>query len=139
MNKLLAATATLATVTLLLTGCATEKRDPTAIVDSLTIPEILDKTNTGWYRVTSAKLSQNELGVSLTLKFDITHANGTKFNPVTTIKFGDGKTVVCEADDLRRIPSLVKSTDDWNFACNVTRIPENRSSVVATIVDTYND
>ncbi|AND17815.1 hypothetical protein A6122_2703 [Rathayibacter tritici] len=66
----------------------------------------------------AATLTTTGLGTELELAFTILNSNGIEFNPVSTITFSDGSVVTCEADDPRRIPSLVESTDSWDFACD---------------------
>lgn len=119
-------------------GCAGEDVDPLAVTNSASITDIRDNTNTGWYTVDSADLATNGLGTELTLGFTITNANHTEFNPVSTITFSDGTVLTCEADDLRRVPSLQESTDTWDFACDADEFPEDADGSYIEIVDTYN-
>ncbi|KQQ18675.1 hypothetical protein ASF48_17285 [Rathayibacter sp. Leaf299] len=120
-----------------LSGCAEEKPDPLAVTDSATITDITDNTGTGYYTVDAATLTTTGLGTELELAFTILNSNGIKFNPVSTITFSDGSVVTCEADDLRRIPSLVDSTDSWDFACDGS-FPEDSDGARLVVVDSYN-
>ncbi|PPG49745.1 hypothetical protein C5C24_11980 [Rathayibacter sp. AY2B3] len=121
-----------------LSGCAEEKPDPLAVTNSATITDITDNTGTGYYTVDAATLTTTGLGTELELAFTILNSNGIKFNPVSTIMFSDGSVLTCEADDLRRIPSLVDSTDSWDFACDGS-FPEDSAGARLVVVDTYND
>ncbi|PPH72075.1 MULTISPECIES: hypothetical protein [unclassified Rathayibacter] len=134
----LATLALTASLTAVLCGCAEEKPDPLAATNSTSITDITDNTGTGYYTVDAATLSTTGLGTELELAFTILNSNGIKFNPVSTITFSDGSVLTCEADDLRRIPSLVESTDSWDFACDGS-LPEDSGGARLVVVDTYND
>lgn len=121
-----------------LTACAEEKVDPLTITNRASITDITDNTGTGYYTVDAAMLTTTGFGTELELKFTILNSNGIKFNPVSTITFSDGAVLTCEADDLRRIPSLVKSTDSWDFACDGS-FPTDTDGARLVVVDTYND
>ena len=54
------------------------------------------------------------------------------------ITFDDGTELTCEADDLRRVPSLVDTTDSWDFACDAGEFPEDSDSAALVVVDDYN-
>lgn len=118
-------------------GCAAEKPDPLSVTNSATITDITDNTGMGYYTVDAATLTTNGLGTELELAFTILNNNGIKFNPVSTITFSDGSVLTCEADDLRRIPSLVDSTDSWGFACDGS-FPEDSGGARLVVVDSYN-
>ncbi len=122
---------------LALTGCAADEPDPLDVVQSIRITGIEDNTNTGWYTVDAGTLTQNGLGVTLTLEFTITHANGVTFDPVSEIQLETGEEITCQADDLRRLPSLVDSTDDWDFACDAASLPEDPEVESMTVTDDY--
>ena len=85
----------------------------------------------------AATLTTTGLGTELELTFTILKSNGIKFNPVSTITFPDGSVITCEADDLRRIPSLVDSSTSWDFACDGS-FPEDSDRARLVVVDTYN-
>jgi hypothetical protein len=121
-----------------LSGCAQEKVDPLEITNSATITEITDNTDTGFYAVDSAELNTTSFGTELTLGFTISNSNGLKFSPISTITFGDGTKLTCEADDLRRVPSLVVTTDSWDFACDADEFPEDSAGASLVVVDGYN-
>jgi hypothetical protein len=133
--------ATFAAVTTLgisLSGCAQEKLDPLKVTNSATISDITDNTDTGFYTVDSAVLNTTSFGTELTLGFTILNSNGSKFSPVSTITFNDGTELTCEADDLRRLPSLVNTTDSWDFACEADEFPEDSAGAALVVVDDYN-
>lgn len=113
--------------------------DPLAVTNSATITDIEDNTGTGYYTVSSAKLTTNGLGTELELGFTILNTNGIKFSPVSVITFADGTVLTCEADDLRRVPSLVKTTDSWDFACDAAEFPANTKGATVVVVDDYNN
>ncbi|WP_146078258.1 hypothetical protein [Rathayibacter rathayi] len=138
ISRSLATLALAVGVTSALVGCAEEKTDPLAVTSSASITDITDNTATGYYTVDAATLTTTGFGTELELAFTILNSNGIKFNPVSTITFSDGSVVTCEADDLRRIPSLVESTDSWDFAC-VGFFPEDSDGARLVVVDTYND
>lgn len=98
-----------ASLAVALAGCAEEKVDPLAVTNSATITNITDNTDTGWYTVDSAVLSTNAIGTTLELAFTIVDANHANFSPISTLTFSDGTVLTCQADDLRRVPSLVKN------------------------------
>lgn len=120
-----------------LCGCADEKPDPLAVINSASITDITDTTGTGYYTVDGATLTTTGLGTQLELAFTILNSNGIKFNPVSTITFPDGSMLTCEADDPRRVPSLVDSTNSWGFACDRS-FPEDSAGARLVVVDTYN-
>ena len=120
-----------------LAGCAQEKVDPLEVTNSATITDITDNTQTGFYTVNSAVLSTTSLGTELTLGFSILNSNGIKFSPVSTISFSDGTELTCEADDPRRVPSLVDTTDSWDFACDAD-FPKDSDGAKLVVVDAYN-
>ncbi|MCS6586963.1 hypothetical protein NYQ25_18500 [Curtobacterium flaccumfaciens pv. flaccumfaciens] len=121
-----------------LSGCAQEKVDPLEVTNSATITDITDNTGTGFYTVDSAVLNTTSLGTELTLGFTILNSNGIKFSPISTITFDDGTELTCEADDLRRVPSLVDTTDSWDFACDAGEFPDDSASAALVVVDDYN-
>jgi hypothetical protein len=137
-SRALLALALTAGLTTALSGCAEEKPDPLAVTNSLQIMDITDNTGTGYYTVDAATLTTTGLGTELELTFTILNSNGIKFNPVSTITFSDGSVLTCEADALRRIPSLVDSTDSWDFACDGS-FPEDSDGAHLAVVDTYNN
>jgi hypothetical protein len=108
-----------------LSGCAQEKVDPLEVTNSATTTDITDNTDTGFCTVDSAVLNTTSLGTELTLDFTILNSNGIKFSPISTVTFDDGTELTCEADDLRRVPSLVDTTDSWDFACDTGEFPED--------------
>jgi len=121
-----------------LSGCAQEKVDPLEVTNSTTITNITDNTDTGFYTVDSAELNTTSFGTELTLGFTISNSNSLKFSPISTITFGDGTELTCEADDLRRVPSLVDTTDSWDFACDAAEFPEDSDGASLVVVDDYN-
>lgn len=121
-----------------LTGCSTKESDPLAVTNSVSITDITDNTGTGYHTVDDATLSTNAIGTELELSFTILNSNGIKFSPVSTITFANGDTLTCEADDLRCVPSLVKSTNFWTFACDGTGFPEGGDGASLVVVDSYN-
>lgn len=121
-----------------LSGCAQEKVDPLEVTNSATITDITDITETGFYTVDSAVLNTTSFGTELTLGFTILNSNGINFSPVSTITFNDGTELTCEADDLRRVPSLVDTTDSWDFACDADEFPEDSAGAALVVVDDYN-
>lgn len=127
------------TFALILGGCsASTKQDPTAVVRTNSIASIQDNTRSDDYRVTSAKLTQTGLGVTLTLGFSISNANGTQFSPSGTVRYPGGELITCEVDDLRRTPSLRRTTTSWDFKCDTSTIPESAEGATITVVDKYN-
>jgi hypothetical protein len=121
-----------------LAGCAEEKVEPLAVTNSVTITDIADNTGTGYYTVDSATLTTNAIGTELELGFTILNSNGIDFSPVSTITFTDGTELRCEADDLRRVPSLVESADSWDFACDAADFPTDSQDASLVVVDDYN-
>lgn len=121
-----------------LVGCAQQEADPLEVTNTATINDITDNTDTGYYTVDSAVLNTTSFGTELTLGFTILNSNGIKFNPVSTITFSDGTELTCEADDLRRVPSLVDTTDSWDFACDADEFPTDSDGAALTVVDDYN-
>lgn len=120
-----------------LAGCAQEEVDPLEVTNSATITDITDNTETGSYTVDSAVLNTTSLGTELTLGFTILNSNGISFSPVSTITFSDGTELTCEADDLRRVPSLMDTTDSWDFACDGD-FPKDSDGAKLVVVDDYN-
>jgi hypothetical protein len=47
---------------------------------------------------------------TLTVPIEIVNANGTTYHPTATIKYADGTTVTCQETDLRRYPTVQKTT-----------------------------
>lgn len=121
-----------------LSGCAQEKVDSLEVTNSATITDVTDNTDTGFYTVDSAALNTTSFGTELTLYFTILNSNGIKFSPVSTITFNDGTELTCEADDPRRVPSLVDTTDSWGFACDADEFPEDSAGAALVVVDDYN-
>ncbi|PZF56311.1 hypothetical protein DEJ23_10610 [Curtobacterium sp. MCSS17_008] len=121
-----------------LVGCAQQEADPLEVTNTTTINDITDNTDTGYYTVDSAVLNTTSFGTELTLGFTIINSNGIKFSPVSTITFSDGTRLTCEADDPRRVPSLVDTTDSWGFACDAADFPTDGDGATLTVVDDYN-
>jgi hypothetical protein len=119
-----------------LAGCAGEKVDPLAVVNSATINEITDNTGSDYYDVTSAYIEQDGISTRLTLGFAISNTNGTSFSPVSTVTFTDGTILTCEAGDPRRTPSLEETTDDWTFECDGD-LPEDADGASMVVIDEY--
>ncbi|MDQ0541060.1 hypothetical protein QF011_003638 [Curtobacterium flaccumfaciens] len=120
-----------------LVGCAQEEADPLEVTNTATINDITDNTDTGYYTVDSAVLNTTSFGTELTLGFTILNSNGIKFSPVSTITFSDGTELTCQADDPRRVPSLVDTTDSWDFACDAEEFPTDGDGAALTVVDDY--
>ncbi|MCS6577384.1 hypothetical protein [Curtobacterium poinsettiae] len=120
-----------------LVGCAQEEADPLEVTNTATINDITDNTDTGYYTVDSAVLNTTSFGTELTFGFTILNSNGIKFSPVSTITFSDGTELTCQADDPRRVPSLVDTTDSWDFACDAEEFPTDGDGVALTVVDDY--
>lgn len=121
-----------------LVGCAQQEADPLEVTNTATINDITDNTGTGYYTVDSAVLNATSFGTELTLGFTILNSNGIKFSPVSTITFSDGSELTCKADDPRRVPSLVVTTDSWDFACDAAEFPSDGDGVALTVVDECN-
>jgi hypothetical protein len=121
-----------------LAGCAEEKVDPLAVTNSATVSDITDNTGTDYYTVDSANLTTTAIGTRLELGFTILNSNGTYFSPVSTITFADGTVLTCEAGDPRRVPSLVASTDTWDFECDAAGFPADSQGASLVVVDEYN-
>jgi hypothetical protein len=121
-----------------LVGCAQQEADPREVTNTTTITDITDNTDTGYYTVDSAVLNTTSFGTELTLSFTIVHSNGIKFSPVSMITFSDGTELTCEADDLRRVPSLMDTTDSWDFACDADEFPTDSDGATLVVVDDYN-
>jgi len=121
-----------------LVGCAQQAADPLEVTNTVTINDITDNTGTGYYTVDSAVLNTTSFGTELTLGFTILNSNGIKFSPASTITFSDGSELTCKADDPRRVPSLVATTDSWDFACDATEFPTDGDGAALTVVDEYN-
>ncbi|WP_157580166.1 MULTISPECIES: hypothetical protein [unclassified Plantibacter] len=127
-----------ASMSIALAGCAAEEVDPLAVTNSATITDITDNTATGYYTVDTARLTTTAVGTELTLDFTISNANSIKFSPVSTITFTDGTVLVCEADGPREVPSLVASTDSWDFACDADDFPADSAEAALVVIDAYN-
>ncbi|MBF4591678.1 hypothetical protein [Curtobacterium sp. VKM Ac-1395] len=125
-------------ITVTLAGCAQEQADPLEVTNTATINDITDNTDTGFYTVDSAVLNTTSVDTELTLGSTILKSNGIKFSPVSTITFSDGTELTCEADDPRRVPSLVDTTDSWDFACDANEFPEDSDGAKLVVVDDYN-
>lgn len=137
IRNCIAALLTMGTLSLALSGCA-EKVDPLEVQQSLTITDIRDETNSEYYTVRGTATGvEDGIGARITLGFDVTNSNQIKFSPVSTIHFADGSTVVCEAGDPRRVPSLVDSLDTWNFECTPGAFPEDTDGAYLVVVDEY--
>lgn len=121
-----------------LVGCAQQEADRLEVTNTATINDITDNTDTGYYTVDSAVLNTTSFGTELTLGFTILNSNGIKFSPVSTITFRDGTELTCEADDPRRVPSLVDTTDSWDFACDADEFPTDSDGTTLVVVDDYN-
>ncbi|PZE69310.1 hypothetical protein DEJ27_08480 [Curtobacterium sp. MCPF17_018] len=121
-----------------LVGCAQQDADPLEVTNTATINDITDNTDTGYYTVDSAVLNTTSFGTELTLGFTILNSNGIKFSPVSTITLSDGTKLTCKADDPRRVPSLVDTTDSWDFACDAAEFPTDGNDAAFTVVDEYN-
>lgn len=133
----IAALTAIGILSLALSGCA-EKVDPLEVRQSLTITDVRDQTNSEYYTVRDTVTGvEDGIGARITLGFGVTHANQTKFSPVSTIHFPDGSTVVCEAGDPRRVPSLVDSLDTWDFECTPGAFPEDTDGAYLVVVDDY--
>lgn len=133
-----AALAVTVCLTVALVGCAQQETDSLEVTNTATINDITDNTDTGYYTVDSAVLNTTSFGTELTLGFTILNSNGIKFSPVSTITFSDGTELTCEADDPRRVPSLVDTTDSWDFACDADEFPTDSDGATLVIVDDYN-
>lgn len=118
----------IAVVGLVVSGCADKKVDPLAVTNRLDITDITDRAGAGNYTVNSATLTTTALGTELRLGFTILNDNGTKFWPVSVVTFGDGSVVRCEVDDPRRAPSLVRTTTEWDFACDAAEFPASSTA-----------
>lgn len=103
----------------------------------MSITDITDNTGTGYCTVDDATLTTTALGTELELSFTILNSNGIKFSPVSTITFVDGNTLTCKADDPRRVPSLVESTDSWDFAGDGAGFPEGGDGASLVVMDSY--
>lgn len=121
-----------------LSGCTQEEVDPLEVTNSATISDITDNTATGLYTVDTAVLNTTSLGTELTLGFTILNSNGFQFSPISTITFSDGTELTCQADDLRRVPSLMDTTDTWDFACDADEFPKDSDGATLVVVDDYN-
>lgn len=126
----------LAIVGLCVAGCAAAE-EPEPVAKTFEFGTVFDNTDTGWYSVTGAHGVSDQFGSRLTLDFAISNSNNTIFSPVSTIEYADGTVVVCQADDLRRLPSLVDSTTDWEFACDGP-FADDANGATVTVVDSYN-
>lgn len=78
--RALATLALAAGVTAALSGCADEKPDALAVINSASVTNITDNTGTGYYTVDAATLTTTGLGTELELAFTILSSNGIKFN-----------------------------------------------------------
>lgn len=133
-------TRTLPTIALVLalsalTGCAAEEVEPPT--RTVTFNQIENGPDLEYFTVTRAEGVSDQFGDRLTLFFNISNANQTKFSPVATITFTDGSTLTCTEDDLRRIPALLDSTTDWEFPCDGT-FPESVKGASILVTDDYN-
>jgi hypothetical protein len=99
--------------------------------------EIGDQTNSDFYQIAStAQGTVDQFGAELTLVFVISNANGIKINPKATIRYTDGSVQECQETDLRRLPSLAKTTTSWDFPCGRTFLGDPAGAVVR-VVDEY--
>jgi hypothetical protein len=129
----LGAPALLASLTLL-AGCAAAEPEPQT--RRVEFAEVRDATGSEFYTVTDAVGVSDQFGSRVVLFFDITNANQIKINPRATVRFADGGTMTCQEEDLRRLPSLVESTTDWDIPCDGA-FPEVVEGATVEVVDTY--
>jgi filamentous hemagglutinin family protein len=124
---------------LVLAGCGGESKsstDPSPSTREVTFTEIDDQTDSDDYKIaSSAQGSVDSFGAELTLGFIISNANGIIVNPKATIKYADGSTQTCQETDLRRLPSLAKSTTSWDFPCEASF--GDPAGAVVTVTDEY--
>jgi hypothetical protein len=127
--------ATLALVALALSGCSGgPTASPTPSSQQVVFTEIDDQTNSDFYQIAStAQGTLDQFGAELTLGFVISNANGIKIKPKATIRYADGSI---QETDLRRLPSLVKTTTSWDFPCGPTFLGGPAGAVVR-VVDEY--
>ncbi|WP_439690447.1 hypothetical protein ACRQ4C_05800 [Curtobacterium sp. SP.BCp] len=136
--RVVAVVAVMSSLGVALAGCSQKEDDPLEVTNTATIRDITDNTDTGFYTVDSAVLNTTSLGTELTLGFTILNSNHTSFSPVSTITFKDGTVLTCEADDVRRVPSLQDTTDSWDFACDSDEFPRDSDDASLVVVDAYN-
>ncbi len=119
----------------LLAACSEPEAEVTPPV-TVTYTSVVDDTGTGFYTVgRSATGTTDQFGPSLNLDIAISNANGIKFSPVAVIEFADGSTVTCEVDDVRRVPSLVKTTTDVDLPCDGALQDDPEATI--TVTDAY--
>jgi hypothetical protein len=137
----MSAFALLACSMLALSGCSLELREASSSLTPsnrhVMFTKIDDQTNSDYYKIASiAQGTVDRFGAELTLGFIISNANGIRINPKATIKYADGSTQECQETDLRRLPSLMKTTTSWDFPCGSTFFGDTAGAVVA-VVDEY--
>ena len=117
-----------------LSGCAADEAPP----ETRTMPfrEIENGASLEYFTISRAKGVSDEFGDRLTLFFDISNANHIKVSPVATITFADGTELVCTEDDVRRKPSLEKTTTDWDFPCDGS-FPDDVEGATIGVEDDY--
>jgi hypothetical protein len=119
-------------------GCSASSPDyAEPAVKLLTYTNVVDQTGSSAYTVAStAHGTVDGFGARLTIDIVIANANGTYFSPTATITLADGSTSVCQVDDLRRRPSLVKTTKDVELPCP-DGLPDSGGSEKIVITDEY--
>lgn len=118
-----------------LAACSEPEEAPTPTV-TVTYSGVVDETGTGFYTVgRTARGTTDQFGPSLNLSISISNANGIKFSPVAVVEYSDGSSITCEVDDLRRVPSLVKTTTDVDLPCDGALQDDPDATI--TVTDDY--
>ena len=114
-----------------------ERSDPTAPLVDVHFVGVRDATETGYYSIgPTARGVTSQVGSYLTIDIDVTNANSTVIDPKAEITYANGTTDTCQETDLRRLPSHVRTTTDWDLPCG-RPFPTDVTGATVVVTDDF--